>query len=521
MKYELSNLLTARLPFAFFLALTAWAGAAGAETYKVGPGERFEQVSDLADDLKPGDVVEVSGGQTYEPVHFKADGSADAPITIRGVIVDGKRPVFSGGEYTIVFDGDHYVAENLELTGGTETCLIHKGDDLTVRNALVHDCAQHGILSNDDEAGSLTIEYSEVFGCGKGEQKHQVYITSNSEAYPGAVFRLQNSYVHDGNGGNNVKSRARRNEIYYNWIEGSLYHTLDLIGPDADERYAEPREDSDVVGNVLWVTSEWQAARIGGDGTGATGGRYRFVNNTIIMAGPSEVAIRLQEEVSSLELYNNVFFKPGGGDMQLVRESEMTWVGGGSGLIGSNNWVQAGWSEVPDWPGNVRGDDPGFRDFEAGDLRPADGSPLVNAAAASVASPSGREFPTPLATALCIPPPRSLQAAGESIARANAGGADIGAFESGDGRGDAQGCASPPSNVGSGPASAPGGGGRPGGGTGTNGGGDDDGSIDGLFASGGCSAAPSPHRPSFAAGAALALGLVLASRRRRAPKTAR
>ena len=34
------------------------------------------------------------------------------------------------------------------------------------------------------------------------------------------------------NGGNAVKSRAQRNEIYYNWIEGAVYHELELIGPD-------------------------------------------------------------------------------------------------------------------------------------------------------------------------------------------------------------------------------------------------------------------------------------------------
>jgi len=45
--------------------------------------------------------------------------------------------------------------------------------------------------------------------------------------------------VHDGNGGNGVKSRAERNEIYYNWIEGSLYHELELIGPT--RRAASPK----------------------------------------------------------------------------------------------------------------------------------------------------------------------------------------------------------------------------------------------------------------------------------------
>ena len=64
----------------------------------------------------------------------------------------------------------------------------------------------------------------------------------NPVAHPGSVFRMEHCWVHDGNGGNGVKSRAERNEIYYNWIEGSYYHELELIGPDGmDESLARER----------------------------------------------------------------------------------------------------------------------------------------------------------------------------------------------------------------------------------------------------------------------------------------
>ena len=71
-------------------------------------------------------------------------------------------------------------------------------------------------------------------------------MATDETAYPGAVFRMQHCYVHDANGGNNVKSRAERNEIYYNWIEGAYYHELELIGPDGQAESLK-REDSDVV----------------------------------------------------------------------------------------------------------------------------------------------------------------------------------------------------------------------------------------------------------------------------------
>ena len=95
---------------------------------------------------------------------------------------------------------------------------------------------------------------------------------------------MQHSYVHDANGGNNVKSRAERNEIYFNWVEDALYHELELIGPDpaGGSGVAGVREDSDVVGNVLVKEDTFSVVRFGGDGTGETNGRYRFAFNTVV-----------------------------------------------------------------------------------------------------------------------------------------------------------------------------------------------------------------------------------------------
>lgn len=66
-------------------------------------------------------------------------------------------------------------------------------------------------------------------------------MATDEVAYPGAVFRLQHSYLQDsdytdgvGIGGNLIKSCAERNEIYYNWLEGAFYHELELIGPDPE-----------------------------------------------------------------------------------------------------------------------------------------------------------------------------------------------------------------------------------------------------------------------------------------------
>src|SRR5262249_40274878 len=174
---------------------------------------------------------------------------------------------------------------------------------------------------------------------GTGEYNHQIYMATDETMYPGSVFRMQYCYVHDGTGGNNVKSRSERNEIYFNWIEGAFYHELDLIGPDGQDP-ALAREDSDVVGNVLVKHSEWRIARIGGDGTGNTEGRYRFVGNTMILSDVSGVAIGLQETVESVEMHDNVILQVGGSGAAIWDHNEPS--GPAPVFYGSNNWVQDG-----------------------------------------------------------------------------------------------------------------------------------------------------------------------------------
>ena len=71
----------------------------------------------------------------------------------------------------------------------------------------------------------------------------------------------------------NIKSRAERNEIYYNWVSGGFYGEIELIGPDphGNKKVSTDtaREDSDVVGNVFQhiPTQGTRMARVGGDGT--------------------------------------------------------------------------------------------------------------------------------------------------------------------------------------------------------------------------------------------------------------
>src|SRR5690606_36360753 len=124
--------------------------------------------------------------------------------------------------------------------------------------------------------------------------------------FPGSKLRMEGCWIHDANGGINIKSRAERVELYGNWIEGAQFHELDLVG---NQEYPAElvREDSDVVGNVIVKKpgNIYTIARVGGDGTGNSQGRHRFANNTMILSDATQYGFRLGGELESFELHNN------------------------------------------------------------------------------------------------------------------------------------------------------------------------------------------------------------------------
>jgi MYXO-CTERM domain-containing protein len=510
------------------LGLLLLSSLASAATYKVGPGKPYEHPNDVAGMLAPGDVVEIDGDATYPGgVIFDVPGTAAQKITIRGIRAGGKRPVLSGGTNTVEVRADHYIVEGLDLTGGSSRCFYHHADDVTLRDSVVHDCPTHGILGADSDSGSLLLEYTEVYACGGGTQHHQIYMATDESAHPKSTFRMQYCWVHDANGGNNVKSRAERNEIYYNWVEAAEYHELELIGPDGQDPELA-REDSDVVGNVLVKGNDFSVTRFGGDGTGETKGRYRFVNNTVIVMPAGGAVFRLFDGIESVEMHNNAFVLQGDGAINLVRQVEAAWTTGSEVIAGSNNWVQEGAMNVPAaWAGTIKGVDAGFVDLNGHDCHLAGGA-LVNAGAESLSGPPGHDFPSPLAAPKWHPPLHSVQLLGGAEGRSKVGAIDIGAFELGGGVGGSGGASG---NGGSGPGgSGPGGSGGAGG---SNAGGSDPGGSDsGGSNSGGSGGAdggssdspggdpscgcrvPAPSDSESGLAAALLLGMVTLRRRR-------
>lgn len=409
-------------------AVVAAAAPALADTYQVGPNRAYQNFGDLPG-LEPGDVVEVDGDATYPSVSFWDSGTASQPIVVRGLRVDGKRPVISGGTNTVAFNAHHYRFEGFEVTGGSSRCVFHHGNDIVIRDSLVRDCPGQGILGADTGSGSLTLSYVEVRGCGQGDRKHQIYMSTDQEMFPGSVFRMEHSYVHSGNGGNNVKSRAERNELYYNWIEGAYYHEVELIGPEVFPE-GLTREDSDVVGNVIRKTgsnSGFYAVRIGGDGTASTWGRYRFVNNTFLITPDASAVFRLFDGIESVELHNNVFHAAGG--VQVIRDLA-SWAGGSQTIGGSHNWISAGSTSVPSQlTDTVTGSNPGFADLGGLDLRPLAGSALTDAGLPDPPAMPGHEVADALGEPLYHPASPAALVVDGAEERPVSGQLDIGAFE--------------------------------------------------------------------------------------------
>jgi hypothetical protein len=396
-------------------------------TYKVGSGQTYTSFAALPA-LQPGDVVEVNGDATYGAIKLSAAGTASAKITIRGVAINGKRPVISGGVNTVAFEASHHVVfENFDVTGGTSRCIFNHANDVTIRNTVVHDCPAHGILGADYDSGSLTLDHVEVHHCGYADTKHPIYIATDEVAYPGSVFRMQYCYLHDNNGGHGVKSRAERNEIYYNWVEGSYYHQLELIGPDGAAESLK-REDSDVVGNVLRKVGGVSGAhtvRIGGDGTGMTHGRYRFVNNTFVLAANSGSAIRVFDAVESIEAHNNVFYREGGGTIELIRTTEASPL---PAVYGTHNWAMTGSTNPAGWTGTIFGTTPGFTSTSVPDYHPAAGTAIVDQGQANPVTFPSHPFTNPLGAPAYEP---ARNATSTLPRRAGSDAIDLGAFEAG------------------------------------------------------------------------------------------
>ena len=181
-------------------------------------------------------------------------------ITIRGVTVDGKRPVIVNpptgasnstyGQGLIYIDGaydadkkviawaSNITIENLDIvdspTGGRlgkAAIYVNAAKDLTLRNVRIAGFKQHsanGIFSTGNTAGSIVFENVELdSNGGGGGPEHNAYI-NGSTTDPTFTFRVTGSWSHDSYYGHELKSRAQRTIIEGSYLTGHRAATGEL-----------------------------------------------------------------------------------------------------------------------------------------------------------------------------------------------------------------------------------------------------------------------------------------------------
>jgi hypothetical protein len=429
------------VPFAcFFLGVLATADLFAA-AYQVGPSRTYASLQDVTPLLGTGDVVEVDGNASYPSgVLLETSGTSDRRITIKGVRVGGRRPIISGTDrFGFEINADYITVEGFEITGGiTKAGIGQYGHEVRISDCLLHDFPNaDGIIGYGTGTGNTTIEYTEIHHTGNTAPsggRHQIYMATDEQSHPGSVFRLQYCYIHDAIGNSDVKSRSERNEIYYNWLETPGFHDMDLYGidPSDNENVTEDtkREDSDVVGNIVVCNPSYACARIGGDGTGNSKGRFRFVNNTFIQTGSGDI-IRTFQDVETLEMYNNVIYNTSAGSTtRVLNDTDGSWVHGSRLVVGSNNFILTGATNIPtQLTATVTASSPGFANAASFNFAPATGSSLLNAGAMSTPTVQSYPFANPLFPPASTPPSRAALLPDSATPRASDGAIDIGAVE--------------------------------------------------------------------------------------------
>jgi hypothetical protein len=343
---------------------------ANAATYHVGPAQEIKGLSDIANKLQPGDTVEIDPGVYREVLKLKANGTKDAPITISGA--GGTRPIFDADGLNVsgrgaiprgIFqiEGAYNIIEHLEFINarnGNNAAGIRL---LNSTNAIIRDCkishCDMGIFGNDGE--TVTIEACDI-GFNSTIQhngySHNFYMSGN-----GVVVR--NCYIHDCLYGQNFKSRAHYNELWYNWIADS---NQGEVGPvDGQSATDLPHSNVLMVGNIIISKPDRTGNRskfilYGSELGGKHDGTLYLFHNTLIAGNARIKFVQLYDPNARLVAHNNIFF---GSDQILVEAKKAI------SINGSHNWVPAS-AEVPDtFTNTVKGDFPGFLSVNERDFR--------------------------------------------------------------------------------------------------------------------------------------------------------
>lgn len=280
-----------------------------AEVRRAGPGQRYRTPCEAIRAAGDGDVVEIDAAGDYT-----GDVCAFAParLTVRGV--HGRPRIDAGGRIAAgkaiwVIGGGEVTVENIEFTGARCPDRNGAGIRFEGRRLVVRNCAfrrnENGILTANDPAAGLRVEYSEFDSNGYGDgYSHNIYVGKIAE------FTMQFCWSHGAREGHLAKSRAAVTRLMYNLFDtgaGTASYEVNL--PEGGEAL--------LVGNVILQRPSSRNPVVISAGEEAAAPRLdtslRLIHNTFVNLGAGNtVFVRLGRGAPRrLLLWNNLFLGPG------------------------------------------------------------------------------------------------------------------------------------------------------------------------------------------------------------------
>jgi Right handed beta helix region len=287
-----------------FGLLTAFCVHAGVR--EVGPNRKYPTPCKAIAAAKSGDRIEIDAAGTYQG---DVCGWHTDNLTIVGV---NGRPVIDAagrnaqGKGTWVISGSNTTVENIEFTGAQVSdnngaAIRQEGPNLTVRHCFFHH-NEEGILTGADPSSRILVENTEFAANGYEDGlSHNIYVGRVAE------FRLQYSYSHDAISGHLVKSRARRNFIFYNRLSGETgtgSYELDL--PNGGLSY--------VIGNLIEQgpqTENPTMVSYAEEGASNPDSYLYFINNTLVNHRADGLFLAVTATIPPPLVQNNIFSGPG------------------------------------------------------------------------------------------------------------------------------------------------------------------------------------------------------------------
>jgi len=405
-----------------------------AATFEVGPNKPLTAIGQVPwESLQAGDTVLIYWRSTpyKEKWVICRQGTQAAPITVRGVPgPGGELPVIDGNGATtrstlnywnetrgvIKIGGANVPAdtlpkfitlENLDIrsarppytfvaasestqsyTNNASSIYVEKGENITVRNCIIHDSGNGFFVASSSALASrnILVEGNYIYDNGN---TGSIFEHNNYTAAIGITFQYNRfGPLRAGCSGNNLKDRSAGLVVRYNWIEGGN-RQLDLVdGEDSTLILTDPGyRFTHVYGNVLIepdAAGNRQIAHYGGD-SGATAdyrkGTLYFYNNSIISTRTDRTTIvRLSTNEERCDFRNNIAYVTAAGSTLSLLDD--------AGIMDfSHNWLKPGWviSFASSFSGTVNNDgtsvlgaSPGFADELGQNYNLAAGSACIN-----------------------------------------------------------------------------------------------------------------------------------------------